>query len=220
MQIGFDQALNFPFVVSNALSTAQILTFLPEAVSSALNISAASVFSNSLRSYPKDGYSATVAYLVIPNTETMRLAALWNNTQSALYDQSNESIQTLVVLIDTSIPFFLASTTSVVAGTSDSGSGSATKSTNNAASYGGLADVNTAGATDSVQKVAGIGFGAAAAAGAYGGFMFLVARRRRRQRHPRRFSRVAPSIAGSATGITTRWGAISAPMNPENSLGI
>lgn len=225
VQIGFDQVLNFPFVVSNALSTAQILQFLPEAVSSALGISSASVFSNSLRSYPKTGYLATVAYLVIPNTETIRLEGLWNNTSSALYKQSDSGAQTLVVLIDTTIPLFLPSTTSVTPGTSNTASTSSVPPRPNAAGYGGLADINSASAAKhNVPKVAGISFGAAAAAGAYGGLMFLVARRRRRRRRqaPRRFSRAAPSVAGSVSAITTRHGGIpiSGPMNPENSLGI
>lgn len=225
VEIGFTQALNYEFVVSNALSTAQILTFLPEAVSYALNISAASVFSNSLRPYPKDGYNATVAYLVIPSSETSVLEAAWNDTMSALYEQPNSSVQTLVVLIDTSIPLFLSSTTRTSPGTSGGGSTSTSKPKADTASYGGLADVNTATSTSTVHnvtKIAGIGFGAAAAAGAYGSLMFLIARRRRLQNNqPRRFSRV-PSMAGSAAAITSRYGgvAISGPMNPENSLGI
>lgn len=238
VQIGFQEALNYPFVVSNALSTAQILAYTPECVAYALGLTSDYVLANSLRPYTMTGYTATVAYIIIPTTDLSRLETAWNDTTSALYNQDDSSLQSLVVLIDRSIPLLLSSTKSedVESGTASS-EATTTGSDPDAASYGSLADTGSSSSTStgSVKKIAGIGIGSAAAAGAYASLMFLLARRYR----SRRITLLADSAPPTATtGRGTagdRWSAlprprgpmfgtrqirISSPMNAENSLGI
>lgn len=229
VQIGFDEALNYPFVVSSALSTAQIFAYLPRAVSAALNVSSSDVISNSLRAYPRTGYNATVAYLVIPNTRLSDLQRLWSTSGSALYEQADASVQSLVTLIDSEIPLYLPSTKGASSGQGSGSAASSSSSTSSSAnkdtaSYGSLAETGPSSSTTtkSVTKIAGIGVGAAAAAGAYATVMFALTRRYRNRRNPR-FSRLSGN-SGVAAGITSRFARkevpISGPMNPENSLGI
>ncbi|CCG80949.1 Putative uncharacterized protein [Taphrina deformans PYCC 5710] len=210
VQVGFLDSLNYPFVVSNALATAQILAYTPKAVAYALGLPQSGILANSLRPYNKPDYVATVAYLVIPSADLSQLEELWNNTNSVLYNQLDPSLQSLVVLIDRSIPLLLSSSrgsTTTNAGNTASGGAASDAST---ARYGSLADTGpSSGTTSSTTRIVGIGVGSAAAAGMYAGAMFLVARRHR----SRRMTLFARDTARGRRGI-------SRPMNPENSLGI
>lgn len=227
VQIGFLESLNYPFVVSNAMTTAQIFAYLPRAIGFALGTDPKTIVSNSLRPYQMSGYSATVAYIMVPTSDLPQLEARWSDASSTLYNQEDASLESLVLVIDRSIPLLIGGSTRSTASTSTTKS---TGSTNTGApNSGSLADTGSSdsSATGSAKKIAGIGLGAAVATGAYASAMFFLARRYRKRKIRNRRRSGTLSLAGHSSlsprmpdGSINRAISISSPTNAQNTLGI
>ena len=209
VQIGFYQSLNYPFVVSHANATAQIFNYLPRAVGFAMSVDPSTIVANSLRPYQMPGYVATVAYLMISTQQLSTLQALVEDGNSILYHQASSDLQSLVDNIDRSIPFLLTTTKSNTQAVTNP----TTKSNNDASNSGSLADSTNTTSGSTAKKIAGIGLGAAFATGLYAAATFALARRYRRQQRLRPASRLTSQRSSRTVPI-------SAPMNPQNTLGI
>ena len=104
VQIGFNCSLNYDFVASSPIAATQIFQYLPRALEYAMPDLVGRFITNSLRPFPKKYYRATVALFIIETGDFDELFNFWNDTDSALYHQNDTSVQTLVSLIDRSIP--------------------------------------------------------------------------------------------------------------------
>lgn len=148
--IGFKEALNYDFLVSSPLSSAQIFAFLP----SILNLPFENQYSNitvyqivPLRSDTLN-YVATVAEVYFPKKEITKLNALITNTSSVLYTAAEGSAKYLAELIDPTIPL-----TGLVSSTDDSQDYDS--SNDNSGSLG--SDESFDGALDSSGKSTNVG---------------------------------------------------------------
>ena len=180
------------------------------------------------------GYIATVAQAYIPTEKVDVLRKLLHNPISRLYDQPNESVKTLMSMIDPSIPLLVGEYDDSSFGGS-SGSGDGSGSDGDGDDSNDTYDDSTAGASSSGSTKAssvGIGVGVVAGAAAYGAGMFWVARRYRKKRQlHRRTSSTADQMSDRGGSIFTGGGRlsrgsgsqrtqmISAPVMAENSLG-
>jgi hypothetical protein len=182
------------------------------------------------------GYNATIAIFYFPRDKVDALKALKVNPNSALYNQASESIQSLMAMVDPTIPLEFS-------GNYPSGDSDSTGADNHGGSDDGPDSGNndntdgSAGSSKAKASSVGIGVGVVAGAAAYGAGMFWVARRyrKRKQLHQRSSSTVEQmSQGGSAAGSmfaaggrapshgsrgTARSQMISAPVMAENSLG-
>lgn len=252
IQIGFLYPLNYKFVVANSMSSAQIFEYLPQGLADGLELSRDDVTIKSL--LPLDttaqtGFITTVARAWIPRSKFEQLKVDIHLPATAMYNNDNERVNTLMNYINAGIP--LTPGGNLPGGeATGTGSGNSPTSTNapedgpfndSKATSSGKVNGTTAGFV-----VAGIG-----GAAAYGAAMFLVARRykKRKQSHRRSQSSSNPSemmhsggsLSGGAfmsggrvssngtndrnsrgsgrTGNSARTAQISAPMMAENSLG-
>ncbi|KAL4787588.1 hypothetical protein BJX76DRAFT_318437 [Aspergillus varians] len=182
------------------------------------------------------GYGATVAQAYIPTDKVETLKKYLHNPNSRLYDQPDQSVKTLLAMIDPSIPLLVGDYDASSGSSSSSGS---SDNTNGNDSNNDNYDDSTAGASSSGSTKAssvGIGVGVVAGAAAYGAGMFWVARRyrKKRQLHRRSSSTVdqRSEVGGSfltgggriSRGSQNSRGSqrtqmISAPVMAENSLG-
>jgi hypothetical protein len=182
------------------------------------------------------GYNATLAIFYFPRDKVDALKALKVNPNSALYNQASESIQSLMTMVDPTIPLefsgnYPSAGSDSTGGGSDGGDDGNNDDGNNTNSDGSASSSKTKASS------IGIGVGVVAGAAAYGAGMFWVARRyrKRKQLHQRSSSTVEQmSQGGSAAGSmlaaggrtpshgsrgTARSQMISAPVMAENSLG-
>jgi len=195
VQLGFLYPLNYKFVVANSMSSAQIFEYLPNGVADGLNVTRDQVTIKSLS--PLDttsqlGFITTIARAYIPESSFRKLQASIHLPNTALYNNDDERIQTLMGYINPSIPLQPGGT---LGGSGDVGSGSPTNEDGSdkeedpfngeQATSSGKVNGTTAGFV-----VAGVG-----GAVAYGAAMFLIARRykKRRQSHRRSQSLTNPS---------------------------
>lgn len=251
IQIGFDYSLNYPFIVAHPLSVAQIFQYLPAGVSYGLAIDSTNVSMRSIEPYQSQsaGYVISVALAYIPKSLISTLDAMIHTPTSQLYRNPNTSVNTLMNLIDPSIP--------LIPGTADSSpnpkansaapSPSATSaprpsSSNDAGGIqGNKAGVQNSGSLDQpVQsnstvssRTVGIAVGTVTGAIAYAGLMVIAARSYRKKKNVSLDGRDSPylatggpeSDAGSANSqASVRSGPIpreqiSEPVMSENSLG-
>jgi hypothetical protein len=242
LQLGFNGQLPWSFVATTPLSSSQIFNYTPQAIENALPTLAAKDYPVmfSLEPYynwQATGYNATLAIFYFPRDKVEALRALKVNPNSALYNQASESIQSLMTMVDPTIPLEFSGNYPSSGGGSSSGN---TDSGNNDGSDGGSNNNSDGSASSSKTKASsvGIGVGVVAGAAAYGAGMFWVARRyrKRKQLHQRSSSTVEQmSQGGSAAGSvfaaggrtspsqnsrgTARSQMISAPVMAENSLG-
>lgn len=182
------------------------------------------------------GYNATLAIFYFPRDKVDALKALKVNPNSALYNQASESIQSLMTMVDPTIPLEFSG--NYPSGTSDSTGGSSNGGGDDGSDSGNNENTDgSAGSSKAKASSVGIGVGVVAGAAAYGAGMFWVARRyrKRKQLHQRSSSTVEQmSQGGSAAGSmfaaggrapshgsrgTARSQMISAPVMAENSLG-
>ena len=242
VRIGFLESLNYPFVVQNSVTVAQIFQVLPLAVSYALQIPGSEVTVRSLQPYPLSQYTATVALLWVPQDQVDSLQVQILATNSRLYSQSDATAQQLVDLIDPTIPLVAVSSvgnagTPAVGTSTPDGNSNLSNSGANSGSLDNVQSQNSSASSSSTGKQLAIGIGAAAAAIGYATLMFLGAKRFRRQsvqaQIDRRHSRVSsitgeraasPPLAhsyrssGTSSGRGVRGQNISAPLMTENSL--
>lgn len=169
--VGFKSALNYNFVVSTPVSSAQIFAFLPEM----LNTPFGNVYQNIsvLQLVPLQSksvnYLATVAEVYFPTTEITTLSKLIANTSSSLYTMNEGAAKYLAYLIDPSIPL-----TGLLA--SSSSSSSSSNSTSSANDNSGSLDSNSysnSGSLDSVSK-SSTGSGTSSLASSKGKIIGLV----------------------------------------------
>jgi hypothetical protein len=242
VRIGFLSPLNYPFVVQNSVTVAQIFQVLPIANGYALQIPTSDIIVQSLQPYATAQYTATIALLWLPSDLVDSLQVQILATNSQLYSQSDQTAQQLVDLINPTIPL-LADTSSNSAGGDSAGSANSdgTSSLSSlGADSGSLDNVtpNSSSSSTPTGKQAAIGAGAAAAAIAYAALMFLGAKKFRQQssqaqQDRRSHARVSsitgeraasPPFAqsyrssGSSGGRAVRGQNISAPLMTENSL--
>jgi hypothetical protein len=185
IQIGFLFPLNYQFVVSNAVSSAQIYEWLPRGVAHGLGIKESDVVIQSL--VPLDtterlGYVTTIAMGYIPGSLFNTLNLDLHIPTSALYQNPDESVNTLMNYIDPSIPLTPGLG---LPGSDSTGTGAAPTTEPNT---GILDTAPQQKQTNSAMKsTAGIATGVVGAAAAYGAAMFFIARRykKRRQSHRR-----------------------------------
>jgi hypothetical protein len=238
VRIGFLQSLNYPFVVQNSVTVAQIFQVLPIAGAYALNVGNSDVIVRSLEPYAVSDYTATSALVFIPNDEVNSLELQLLATNSRLYSQNNPTAQQLVDLIDPTIPLLANSPSSSTTDSNGASASGAAGASDQGAIGGSLDNGQSQETSTSSGKQAAIGIGAAAAAIAYAALMFLGARRFRKQstqaqldrHHHSRVSSItgerpiSPPFAqsfrssGSSGGRGVRGQNISAPLMTENTL--
>lgn len=241
LQLGFNSQLPWSFVATTPLSSSQIFNYTPQAIENALPALSAKdtpvMFAiEPYYNWQSTGYNATLAIFFFPRDKVDALKALKVNPNSALYNQASESIQSLMTMVDPTIP--LEFTGNYPSGTSDSTGGSSNGGDDDGSDSGTNENTDgSAGSSKAKASSVGIGVGVVAGAAAYGAGMFWVARRyrKRKQLHQRSSSTVEQmSQGGSAAGSmlaaggrapshgsrgTARSQMISAPVMAENSLG-
>ena len=242
IQIGFNGKLRYSFVATTPLSSSQIFMYVPEGLGYALGLNNSEVVMYDIQPYDNSastGYIATVALAYIPSDDVDTLRKMLHNPISKLYEQPNETVKTLMSMIDPSIPLLVGqSGTSGSSSSSDGGSGSSSSNGDGSNSGYDQGDAGTSSSGTTKASAVGIGCGAVAGAAAYGAGMFWVARRyrKKRQLHQRSPSSVDQMSEGRGGGSvfaaggrlsrnsqnsrgTGRTQMISAPVMAENSLG-
>lgn len=208
------------------MSSAQIFEYLPKGLADGLNITRDTVTIRSLS--PLDttsqlGFITTIARAFIPQASFDKLKVSIQLPTTALFNNKDERIETLMNYINTAIPL-LPGGSLENGGGSGAGETPADEGSNN--EDGPFNDSqNTASGkvngTTAGFVVAGIG-----GAVAYGTAMFLIARRykKRKQSHRRSQSSSSPSDmmrAGTpyGGGAFMSGGRVSSPPNDRNSRG-
>ncbi|KAI1007240.1 hypothetical protein K3495_g984 [Podosphaera aphanis] len=188
VQIGFQWALNYPFVVSHPLSTSQIFTYLPLGIADGLGLKPEQIVVKNL--LPLDTtaelqFITTVARIFIPTSMVDTLRVDLGIPVSPIYQNPDESVNTLMNYINPAIPFFPGAIM-------DPGSyPSSTEPHPKPTASDGNSVFNTGSqqsqSSSAKGTTAGIALAAFGGAAAYGAAMFLLARRykRRKQRRSR-----------------------------------
>ncbi|KAL9075621.1 MAG: hypothetical protein Q9157_003929, partial [Trypethelium eluteriae] len=202
VQIGFGYSLNYPFVASTYGSASQIFQFLPKGVSHGLDIDLNSIAMHSLQPYDTTQdlhYITTLALFYIPSDQVNALSLNIHTPISAIYNNPDPSVKTLMDLVSPSFPIQAGQ------GLTGNGSPGSTGQPNpndpsgasTSASNGGSPIGSDSGASQPVRKSSvGIGVGVCAGAVAYGAAMFIVARRFRNRRREQRAHNRASSLGG------------------------
>ncbi|KPI43824.1 uncharacterized protein AB675_6129 [Cyphellophora attinorum] len=180
IQIGFKEGLHYEFVVGSQLAVSQIFTFSPIGIADGLGIAENKVVMQYLQPYntlAKLHYVTTLAMGYVPSDEIDKLSMEILNANSALYDNPNKSVKTLMNMIDPSIP--------LLAGQGLTPGGTPVDTNNNdqnANSNEGDAPGGDGGGSGVKPSSVGIAVGAVAGAAVYGAAMFLVARRYKKRK--------------------------------------
>jgi len=193
VQLGFVYELNYPFVVANPLSSAQIFLYLPKGVASGLKLDSDHFILHSL--YPLDttarmGFVTTAALAYIPSNMVDTLRLNLGSPSSPLYNNPDVTVNTLTNYLNPAIPLIPGEG---AGGGSTVGTGTGSAPTNTAGGNDGVFNTNSQNQSPGVKgTTAGIAVACVGAASAYGAAMFLLARRykKRKQAH-RRTSSVA-----------------------------
>jgi len=181
IQLGFTYGLNYPFVVSSATAVAQIFSYLPPGVSYGLGMDPTDMVMQYLQPYntiSSLGYITTLAMAYIPTDMVDPLSLLLLNPNSKLYTNPNPSVQTLMSMIDPSIPVLAGS--SMAGGTPVNAATAAGTSASTPNSQGAPDDANSSSPVRASSV--GIGLGVVAGAAVYGAAMFFVAKRYKRRK--------------------------------------
>lgn len=223
IQVAFAYPLNYPFVLQNALSQAQIFQWLPVGIELGLGLSNNSVVMQSLKPYDTTaslGYVTTLAMAYIPKGFVDSLQLAIRTSVSEIYNTKNPSVNTLMSYINPAIGIQVGST--IGAGTTAADGGAPASSPPNVVDAGGIFNTASQSTSSGIKgSTAGIVVGVAGAAAAYGAGMFFIARRykRRQQVHRRSSSIVNASEmrqAGSALtgGVFMSGGRLSPVPSP------
>lgn len=225
IQLGFTYGLNYPFVVSNNWAVQQIFDYLPPGVAYGVSIDKSEVIMQYLQPYntlSRNGYITTLAMAYIPDDQVNPLSLALLNPKSNLYNNPNPTVNTLMAMLDPSIP--------LIAGQS-LGDGSPISSANTATSdngsnSGGAAGTESDDSSNSPVKPSsiGIGLGVVGGAAVYGAAMFMVAKRyKKRKAAHRRASSIQSGSSGPRehntlmTGARNSYG--SRQVAPSNTNG-
>ena len=176
--VGFKSALNYPFVVNNTITSAQIFEYLPGVLTYPFDDDKKfnDTVVKQLIPYQAANidYTITVAEVYFPTNYIKKLGQYINNQNSALYKNPSGIENTLASLIDPRIPLTgLVDTSQLNSGSSSSGNGQTNKYGSMDASYSGQKITNKG-------RIAGITVGAAAGCGLYMSLMILLFRRFRK----------------------------------------
>lgn len=183
--LGFKSALNYNFVVSNPISSAQIFAFLPEMLRIPFENSYENITVQQLVPLQSKAvsYLATVAEVYFPTSEISALSKLISNTSSNLYTDVEGPAKYLAYLIDASIPLtgLLGSDTSnpnMSSRNSSSSTGSSDDNFNSGALGTSIKNINGSGSslTSSKSKIAGLVVGVVAGGCTYIAAMILLIR--------------------------------------------
>lgn len=185
IQVGFLYPLNYAFVVSTPMSSAQVFEFLPAGIANGLGLSASDVTMHSLIPYDTSndlGYITTLALAYIPNSFETTLSNAVKTPLSALYSSTDSSISTMMNYINPAIGIIPGSGLDDGSSTGTSGAKSAATSTASSNNN----DIFNTDEQNTTSKVAGTTagavVGAVGGAAAYGAAMFFIARRYKKKR--------------------------------------
>jgi hypothetical protein len=193
IQVGFNYALNYPFVVSSENTTSQIFAFLPQGVSFGLGVSSTKIVMNALLPYDTTetmGYITCLAQAYVPSDQVNSLQQALTSPNSLLYNNPSATINTLMSMINPTIP--------LIPGTTVSG-GSSTAAYNPAATTSASAGDGAPIGADSGNSMpvrgtsVGISVGAVAGAAVYAAAMIYLARRYRQKRQGHQRSSSVPT---------------------------
>jgi hypothetical protein len=206
-QIGFKWPLNYPFVLANDGGN-QIFSYLPPAISDALNITRDQVVMQGLKPFDTteyQGFITTLALFYIPADLNGTLAAQLRNPADPLWHNKNQTINELTSLINTAFPLPAGLTPgdgqSTVPG--EPGSTETTGPEDGGAMGGDMGGSHKVNPTS-----AGIATGAVMGAIAYGAAMFFVARRYRNKKLSHKRSSSVPTTSRHTYGSMTGGGSI------------
>lgn len=186
VQIGFQWALNYPFVVSHPLSTSQIFTYLPIGIADGLRLKPEQITVKNL--LPLDTtaelqFITTVARIFIPTSMVDTLRVDLGIPISPLYQNPDESVNTLMNYINPAIPFFPGAIMDPGSYPSSTDTHARpSPSDNNGVFNTSSQQTQSSGAKGTTAGIALAAFGGAAA---YGAAMFLLARRYKRRKQAR-----------------------------------
>ncbi|KAH9812178.1 hypothetical protein Tdes44962_MAKER05819 [Teratosphaeria destructans] len=189
IQVGFNYGLNWPFVVSSENTTTQIFEFLPQGIAYGLGISTTDVKMNCLLPYDTSstqGYIKTLAQAYIPSALVTDLEQALHQPNSQLYCNPTSTVETLMSMIDPTIPLIPGTTVNQAGGGSANPynpAGTTSASSGDGAPIGSDASNSMPVRGTSV----GISVGAVCGAAVYAAAMIYLARRyrKKRQRHQR-----------------------------------
>ncbi|KAJ5146602.1 uncharacterized protein N7515_001166 [Penicillium bovifimosum] len=236
LQLGFDSQLPWPFVATTPLSSSQIFNYTPQAIENALPTHSAKNIAVMFALQPyynwqTAGYNATLAIFYFPLDNVNTLRGLKVNPTSALYSQSNKNIQSLMAMVDPTIPLEFSGNYPIGGSNSNAGGGGTGSGRNGSPASGNIYSDGSASNFKINAGSIGVVIGAVAGAGAYGAGMFWLARhyRKRKRFHQRSGSSVnhmgqGNSVCGQRADRRVRRGhgrsqKISVPTMAENSLG-
>lgn len=204
IQVGFLYPLNYQFVSSNAMSSAQIFMYLPQGIAYGLNLKEEQVIMHSLQPYDTSvslGYITTLALAFIPTSMVAKLAMAVHTPVSPLYSNPALPVFTIMSHINPAIPIQVGGGLDGVAPTNTviGGAPSSTPATVDGGVFNTDAQNQSSGKS---SMTAGIATGAVAAAAAYGAAMFFIARRykKRKLAHRRTRSVMNPAEMMQANG--------------------
>jgi hypothetical protein len=232
VQIGFNHYLNYAFVSSNSDSARQIFEYTPQGIAYGLSLDESTITMQSLQPYDTsttDGYIVTLALFYIPTTMFNQLSVDIHTPSAALYNNPDDTVNTLMGLIVTSIPLQAGQTYESGSPTASSGATVSPGAAGGGAPFGGDAGNGSPVSASAAAIAAPIATGGLL----YGAAMVFVARRyrKKRQGHNRASSLGGSSAysggagprashgSGSSQGRSVRTQQISAPVMAENSLG-
>ncbi|RKF59988.1 putative basic proline-rich protein [Erysiphe neolycopersici] len=191
VQIGFQWALNYPFVVSHPLSTTQIFTYLPIGIADGLGLKPDQIVVKNL--LPLDTtaelqFITTVARVFIPSSMVDTLRIELGIAASPIYQNPDESVNTLMNYINPAIPYFPGAV--LDPGATPTGSDTKNTQSTTPADAGVFNSPPQQPQSPSAKgTTAGIAIAACGGAAAYGAAMFLLARRykyrQQRQKRPK-----------------------------------
>ncbi|CAK9435454.1 uncharacterized protein LODBEIA_P01810 [Lodderomyces beijingensis] len=170
--VGFKNALNYPFVVNNTVTSAQIFSFLPGVLTFPFTNTKGfgDVTVKQLIPYQAASinYTITVAEVYFPSNSIMTLSQLISSPDSMIYKNPDGIQNTLASLIDSRIPL-------IGLDESDQRSIGLSSGNNAPVNPNGSMDMAYTDQTSSTkERVAGITVGAAAGCGLYMGLMVLL----------------------------------------------
>jgi hypothetical protein len=187
IQIGFLYQLNYPFVVENPVSSAQIYALLPEGLAYGLGLNVSQIVMKSLvplNTTAQLGYITTIALAYIPETMVNTLSLDLHIPSALIYHNPSTNVNALMNYIDPAIPIFPGST---LTGAEATGTGTAEAATSTVPNSSVFNSASQQQSSSVAGKAAAIATGCVGAAAAYGAAMFFIARRykKRRQSHRR-----------------------------------
>ena len=207
--ITFLEPLNYEFVASNGVASAQIFRYLPDALANTGNFKRDLIqmvnLGPNVGTQATLGYIATTGKLTYPSNAIDALKLQLMTPNSPLYNHGEEIVRNLTHQINPAVNLL----TFTVEGSGGSGSGSSSSGGSSgggsaADPLGGSGNASGEGSQKPGQQgtTAGIALGVVAVAGAYGAAMFIVARRykSKKQAHRRASSITDTSEMRSAAG--------------------